>query len=81
MFRALGEYHALRNEWTEAAARFNVLMQMNQLDGWDARTLDYLRYGPILIEQGDIAGYEHFRHSAIAQFSGAIIPLPTESSK
>jgi eukaryotic-like serine/threonine-protein kinase len=75
VFRALGEYHALRNEWAEAAARFNVLMQMDQLDGWDARTLDYLRYGPTLIEQGDIAGYERFRHAAIVQFSGGNNPF------
>jgi serine/threonine protein kinase len=68
VFRALGEYHALRNEWKDAAARFNVLVQIDQLDGWDACTLDYLRYGPTLVEEGDTPGYEHFREDAITHF-------------
>jgi tetratricopeptide (TPR) repeat protein len=75
VFRALGEYHALRNQWKEAAARFNVLVQINQLDGWDACTLDYLRYGPTLIEQGDKDGYERFRQAAIDQFSSGKYPF------
>jgi eukaryotic-like serine/threonine-protein kinase len=75
VFRTLGEYHALRNHWKEAADRFGVLLQIDQLDGWDARTLDYLRYGPALIEEGDLASYEHFRQAAVAHFSGAKYPF------
>jgi serine/threonine protein kinase len=75
VFRKLGEYHVLRSQWKEAAARFDVLSQIDQLDGWDDCTLDYLRYGPVLIEGGDTAGYEHFRQSAIAHFSGAKYPF------
>jgi hypothetical protein len=75
VFRTLGEYHALRNQWKEAAARFNILLQIDQLDGWDARTLDYLRCGPALIEEGDTAGYERFRQAAIAHFGGAKYPF------
>jgi eukaryotic-like serine/threonine-protein kinase len=75
VFRALGEYHALRNQWKEATARFASLMQVNQLDGWDACTLDYLRYGPTLIEQGDKDGYERFRQAAIDHFSSGKYPF------
>jgi hypothetical protein len=75
VFRALGEYHAVRNHWQEAADRFKVLMQINQLDGWDVCTLDYLRYGPTLVEQGDLTGYENFRREALARFTGSQQPF------
>jgi hypothetical protein len=75
VFRKLGEYHVLRNQWKEAAARFNVLTQIDELDGWDDCTLDYLRYGPVLLEGGDTAGDEHFRQTAIARFNGAKYPF------
>jgi serine/threonine protein kinase len=75
VFRALGEYHALRNQWKEAAGRFNVLLQINQLDSWDVCTLDYLECGPALIELGDTNGYEHFRQSAVARFTGGTYPF------
>ena len=75
VFRSLGEYHAIRNQWKEAADCFKVLMQINQLDGWDVCTLDYLRYGPTLVEQGDLAGYENFRREALAHFTGSQQPF------
>jgi serine/threonine protein kinase/tetratricopeptide (TPR) repeat protein len=75
VFRELGEYHALRNEWKEAVARFKVLLQIDQLDGADACTLDFLRYGPTLIELGDTNGYEQFRQEAISHFNGGIYPF------
>jgi hypothetical protein len=75
VFRTLGEYHALRNQWKDAAARFRVLSQIDQNDGWDACTLDYLRYAPALIEDGDIAGYEHFRQMAVAHLGASKLPF------
>jgi hypothetical protein len=75
VFRALGEYHVLQNQWPEAAARFKVLLQIDHLDGWDACTLDYLRYGPTLVEEGDTVGYEHFREDAIAHFISGKYPF------
>ncbi|HAO77515.1 MAG TPA: serine/threonine protein kinase [Verrucomicrobia subdivision 3 bacterium] len=75
VFRSLGEYYALQNQWQKAAGRFNVLLQIDQLDGWDACTLDYLRCGPALIELGDANGYEHFRQAAIARFTGGMHPF------
>ena len=75
VFRSLGEYHALRNQWPEASDRFKVLLQIDQMDGWDACTLDYLRCGPALVEQGDLAGYERFRQAAVARFSSGTYPF------
>jgi serine/threonine protein kinase len=75
VFRALGEYYALQDQWQKAANRFNVLLQVDQLDGWDACTLDYLRCGPALVERGDPDDYEHFRQAAIARFSANTYPF------
>ena len=75
VFRSLGEYYALQNEWPEAASRFNVLLQIDQLDGADACTLDYLRCGPVLVEQGDLAGFERFRQTAVAGLTGGTYPF------
>jgi hypothetical protein len=69
VFRSLGEHFALQNQWKKAAERFSVLLQIDQLDGWDVGTLDYLECGPALVEQGDMEGYEHFRRTAIARFT------------
>ena len=69
VFRSMGEWHALRNRWKQAAERFSLLLRVDQLDGQDTATLDYLECGPALIEIGDASGYERFRQEAIARFS------------
>ena len=78
VFRTLGDWHGSQGRWKQAADRFAVLLQINQPDDWDTATLDYLRYGPVLIELGDMAGYEHFRGSAIAHYASTTNPLPAE---
>ena len=75
VFRAVGEWHALHNRWKEADDRFAVLLRINQLDGVDVATLDYLERGPPLIELGDTDGYERFRQEAIARFVGTPCPF------
>jgi tetratricopeptide (TPR) repeat protein len=75
VFRAVGEWHALENRWKKAADRFGALLRINQLDGWDVCTLDYLECGPSLIELGDIDGYERFRQAAISRFAGTQFPV------
>ncbi len=75
VFRAVGEWHALQNRWQQAADRFAVLLRVNQLDGADVSTLDYLEQGPPLVELGDTAGYERFRREAIARFATASSPF------
>jgi serine/threonine protein kinase len=75
VFRSLGEYHALQNEWLPAADCFKTLLQVDALDGWDACTLDYLKYGPALVELGDTNAYDQFRRNAVAKFSGGTYPF------
>jgi tetratricopeptide (TPR) repeat protein len=78
LYRTLGDWHAANGRWKPAADRFAVLMQVNQPDDWDVTTLDYLRYGPLLLETGDAAGYERFRQSAVAHFLETTNPVPAE---
>jgi tetratricopeptide (TPR) repeat protein len=75
VIRSLGEWHAIQNRWKPAADRFNLLLQIDQLDGWDVSTLDYLECGPVLIEDGDLAGYERFRQTAIAHIADTAYPF------
>ena len=70
VLRAVAEWHAVRSRWKQAADRFTLLLHVDQLDGSDNATLDYLRTGPVLIELGDPKGYERFRQEAIARFTG-----------
>jgi tetratricopeptide (TPR) repeat protein len=69
VFRALGEWHALQGRWRQSAERFATVLGIDQLDGLDGTTLDYLRWGPALVELGDTSGYERFREGAIARFA------------
>jgi serine/threonine protein kinase len=78
LFRTLGDWHATQGRWQQAADRFAVLLQVNQPDDWDVTTLDYLRYGPLLVELGDLRGYERFRESAVAHYAKTTNALPAE---
>jgi hypothetical protein len=69
VFRSLGEWYALHQEWKLAAARFAVLSQINQLDGADISSLDVLAYGVALVESGDINAYNHYRQTTVARFA------------
>ena len=75
VLRSVTEWHARRQQWRQAADRGLRLLQVNQLDGSDMSTLDHLRGGPALIEQGDINGYERFRQEAIARYASAPCPF------
>ncbi|HLX69764.1 MAG TPA: serine/threonine protein kinase, partial [Verrucomicrobiae bacterium] len=78
LYRTLGDWHAESDRWSKAMDRFTVLVQVNQPDDWDVTTLDYLRYGPLLLESGDAAGYERFRKLAVTHFTGTTNPVPAE---
>jgi hypothetical protein len=68
VLRSLGEWHALAGRWEAAASRFDLLLRIDQLDGWDLSTLDFLAHGVILMKLGDAAGYERFRALSLARF-------------
>ena len=78
MLRTLGKWHALNGQWTQAAARFNLLLQVDTKDDSWAITDDLLMAGPILIEHGDMQGYEQFRRAAIARYTGTTDPIFAE---
>jgi len=75
VLRSLGEWQVRRGNIKAAAECFSQLLQVDQFDGWDVDTLDYLECGPVLLELGDRPGYESFRRSAIARFSGTAYPV------
>jgi tetratricopeptide (TPR) repeat protein len=76
VLRAVGEWHAVQGRWKLAADRLQRLVQVDQLDGWDVYTLDYLRLGPTYAEMGDMVGFGKFRADAIARFSRGPCPAP-----
>jgi serine/threonine protein kinase len=78
VLRALGQWHALKGQWTQAEARFNLLLEVDQKDNSWAITDDLLMAGPIQIEHGDIQGYERFRRAAIARFRDTSDPVLAE---
>jgi hypothetical protein len=78
LFRTLSDWHASHARWYQAADRLAVLIKINQPEDWDNATLDYLRYAPVLLEQGDKAAYERFRQLAITRYEGTTNPVPAE---
>ncbi len=78
VFRTVGDWQTVEGRLPEATNRFYALLQVNSFDGWDIESLDYLRLGPLLIEMGDVTGYENFRQSTIAHFAGTSHPVAAE---
>ncbi len=78
VYRSLGEWHALQNRWQPAGERFALLLQVNQLDGWDVASLDMLRQGATLAYRGDLRGYLQFRQYVMARFGGTANPVVAE---
>jgi eukaryotic-like serine/threonine-protein kinase len=73
VFRDLGIWNTLQGNWKQAADRFTVLVQVNQVDKTDqtdAATFDLLLAEPLLIEAGDIAGYERIRRMELIRLAG-----------
>ncbi len=78
VLRTLGQWHALKGQWAQAAERFNLLLEADQKDNSWAITEDLLKAGPIQIERGDMQGYEHFRQAAIARYIDSADPVFAE---
>jgi serine/threonine protein kinase len=69
VLRSLSEWHAIQSQWTEAADHFGLLLQVNQLEGWDQSSLDFLGYGVCLIESGRADEYDRFSQAALSRFA------------
>jgi serine/threonine protein kinase len=66
--RSVGEWLAVQGRWHEAADRFTALMEIDKFDPWGPVTLDYQSCGAVLVESGDVKGFEHFRKEVLARF-------------
>jgi serine/threonine protein kinase len=66
--RSVGEWLALQERWSEAARRYEALMEIDKLDPWGPVTLDYQSCGVVLVESGNLEGYERFREDMVAHF-------------
>jgi hypothetical protein len=78
VFRSLGEWHALQDQWDAAANRFETLVTVDYLDNWDDMTLDYLRLGTALAESGKPDVYRTFCEQTINHFTGTTNPVVAE---
>jgi serine/threonine protein kinase len=78
VFRSLGEWHALQDQWDAAANRFETLVKVDHLDNWDDVTLDYLRLGTTLAGSGKPDVYRNFCELAIRRFAGTTNPVAAE---
>jgi serine/threonine protein kinase len=76
--RSVGTWYALKGQWAEAAKRFTILLEVDQKDKPVENTYDLLIFGPIQIENGDLAGYERFRQEAVARFADTTDPVVAE---
>ncbi|HWH71926.1 MAG TPA: protein kinase, partial [Candidatus Sulfotelmatobacter sp.] len=73
VFRELGTWNTLQGRWKQAADRFSVLVQVNQVDQTDQTdraTSDLLLAAPLLIEAGNLAGYDRMRRRQLVRLAG-----------
>lgn len=81
VFRALGDWNMLQGRWQKAANRYAVVVQVNQVDQTDqsgVATADLLMAQPLLIEAGDLEGYESTRKMALMRLAKTPFPGPAE---
>ena len=80
-FRELGDWNLFQGNWKEAADRYSVLVQVNQVDKndqTDEATHDLLMATPMLIEAGDLVGYDRIRKMKLKQLTGTTNPIAAE---
>lgn len=71
--RALGDWHAINGRWPEAAARFELVIKVDQLDAANLVAEDQLKLAAALLQAGDRPGYEQFRQAEAAALNPANI--------
>ena len=70
LFRALGEWHAIRGEWEKARVRFEDVLQFQQPD--DTRSSgDYYQEALALLKLGDETSLARLRDAALSRFKGS----------
>jgi eukaryotic-like serine/threonine-protein kinase len=68
--RSVGTWLGMQGRWREAADRYSILMQIDELDTWESVTWDFQCCGAVLAETGNLEAYNRFRRSALEKFSG-----------
>jgi serine/threonine protein kinase len=67
--RALGDWHAANGQWADAAARFDAVMKVNQLDASELISEEQLKLVAALLKSGNRQRYEQFRQTEIAKLT------------
>jgi len=81
VFRRLGKWNLFQRNWKQAANRYIVLLQVNQVDKTDRSdqsTADLLFAAPILIEAGDTTDYDRIRKAALTRLNTTTNPNAAE---
>ncbi len=65
--RALSDWHAANGRWPEAAARFESVIKVDQLDASDLISADRLKLAAAFLQSGNRQGYEQFRQTEVAK--------------
>jgi hypothetical protein len=78
VFRATGEWNALRGDWAAASDRFQMMLRAGKVESWEQATLDHTRAAASLVEEGDTAGYERYRREIIARLGNTTDPVVAE---
>jgi eukaryotic-like serine/threonine-protein kinase len=81
VYRRLGMWNLFQRNWKQAANRYIVLLQVNQVDKNDRTeqaTSDLLIAAPLLIEAGDTADYDRIRQAALARLGNTTSPTAAE---
>ncbi len=80
VFRRLGLWNLYQRNWRQAANRYIVVLQVNQVDKDDRndQVHDLLFAAPILIEAGAAADYDRIRRTALTRLSNITNPSAAE---
>jgi len=81
VFRKLGMWNLYQRNWKQAANRYIVLLQVNQVDKNDRTgqaTADLLLAAPLLIEAGAVPEYDRIRRVALARLGNTTNPAAAE---
>jgi len=81
VFRRLGLWNLLHRNWKQAANRYIVLLQVNQVDKndrTDQATYDLLLAAPLMVEAGDLSDYDRMRRAALTRLGGTTSPGAAE---
>lgn len=77
MFRSLAGWNAGHGRWGKAGARMAPVTQIADPKMLE-RTLDLLRYGPLLVKSGDKDGFDGLRRWAVSMYGESTEPIDVE---